>query len=420
MLKKVGWVVAVATAVLAVGGVSTFAVVQNQAGGKLTYGAASTIAAPTRSIVPAQGPATDVSELKARLDKLAADPRLGKLTAQVSDAESGQVVWERQATQPSQPASTTKILTAAAALHTLSADDRITTEVVQAEPGTVVIKAAGDVWLTNEQLDRLAQQIGQAQRVQIDTSLWSQDAFLKSWGAENIDAGYIAPLEPAMLYCGRIGAKTGDVPRSHDPAADVVKALAQRLGAESGGEATAPAGAQVVGKVQSPPLSERLTKMMEDSDNVMAEAIGREVALKRGTGNDVAAAIQATQDSLREQGFDLTGLELKDNSGLSETNINTARLLNSILVKATQDPKLRPLLATLPVAGGNGTLANRFGDSAARGWVRAKTGTLTGTSALAGYVVSDSGHVYTFALLSNDSEITPARAALDEFASGLR
>lgn len=386
---------------------------------QLTHAPAPAITAPTRQIPPASGPATDVAELQQRLDKLAADPRLGKLTGQVSDAETGQVVWQKDAGHPSRPASTTKVLTAAAALHTLQAGDRIETTVVAGEPGTVVIKASGDVWLTNEQLDKLAEQIGHADKVLIDTSIWSEETFLKSWGAENIEAGYIAPMEPAMLYGARIGAKTGDVPRSKTPALDVAKHLAQRVGAEAG-EGAAPAGAQVVAKVQSPTLSERLTAMMEDSDNVMAEAIGREIALERGTGNDVAAAVQATKDALVEQGFDLAGLDLKDNSGLTEANLNTPRLLDAILVKAVQDPKLRPLLDTLPVAGGNGTLANRYGDSQARGWVRAKTGTLTGTSALAGYVVSAQGHTYTFALLSNDSEINPARAALDDFAAGLR
>ena len=72
------------------------------------------------------------------------------------------------------------------------------------------------------------------------------------------------------------------------------------------------------------------------------------------------------------------------------------------------------------LAGGSGTLVQRYGDLPGRGWVRAKTGTLTGTSALAGVVTAESGRVYSFALLVNGAEILGARAALDEFTSAIR
>ena len=72
------------------------------------------------------------------------------------------------------------------------------------------------------------------------------------------------------------------------------------------------------------------------------------------------------------------------------------------------------------MAGGDGTLVDRYGDLSGKGWVRAKTGTLTGTSALVGTVTSKVGNVYTFAMISNDSDILTARARLDEIASTLR
>lgn len=57
---------------------------------------------------------------------------------------------------------------------------------------------------------------------------------------------------------------------------------------------------------------------------------------------------------------------------------------------------------------------------AGRGWVRAKTGTLTETSALTGVVVSQSEHIYSFALLSTDANVLDQRAAMDEFTSVIR
>ena len=61
----------------------------------------------------------------------------------------------------------------------------------------------------------------------------------------------------------------------------------------------------------------------------------------------------------------------------------------------------------LPIAGGSGTLSNRFLDNdaerAAAGWLRAKTGSLTGTNSLVGIVTDASGRVLTFALISNNA-----------------
>lgn len=81
---------------------------------------------------------------------------------------------------------------------------------------------------------------------------------------------------------------------------------------------------------------------------------------------------------------------------------------------------MRPLLDTLPVAGVSGTLTGRYSGSEGAGWVRAKTGTLDGSSALAGYLVTEGGNVLTFALLSIDAPLLPARAAADEMATALR
>jgi D-alanyl-D-alanine carboxypeptidase/D-alanyl-D-alanine-endopeptidase (penicillin-binding protein 4) len=85
---------------------------------------------------------------------------------------------------------------------------------------------------------------------------------------------------------------------------------------------------------------------------------------------------------------------------------------------------LAPLLDYLPVAGGTGSLAVRFVDGgperAGAGWVRAKTGTLSVSSALAGYVLDRDGRVMTFALMSNDRPPEASRPALDAVATTLR
>lgn len=420
--KKLWWSVTAGVVGLAVAGVAGFGVLVQHHYGDLTHGPAYVVEAPAPALVPAEAEAgVDNTALAARLDELGADPALGTLHGRVTDTVTGETVWALNPGTPLQPASSTKVLTAAAAILELGPDDVLTTEVVAGEqPGTVVIRAAGDVWLTAGQMDELAEQVGGAEQVLIDVSVWDGDPFMPGWDPVDVDAGYIAPLEPAMLYGARIGGTEGDIPRSHTPALDVARALAERVGATETGTGTAPADAEVLASTDSPPLIERIDEMMVWSDNVMAEAIGHEIAVHRGQPGSAAAATRTTLEVLEAHGFDTGGVTLADNSGLSTDNLIPPRLLDDLLLDAASDTPLRHLLATLPVAGGSGTLTDRYGDLSGRGWVRAKTGTLTNTSALAGVVTAESGRVYSFALLSNGSDILSARAALDRFASAIR
>ena len=215
--------------------------------------------------------------------------------------------------------------------------------------------------------------------------------------------------------------------------------------------AAAPPGATELAHVDSAELRDRLRYMMIHSDDVLAEAIGREIAAATGAEQSFAGAASATLTALRAAGFDTTGVTQIDNSGLSTDDRVTAALLDRILAEAAS-PALRdtpttrsatppsvvntgdnaetasplaPLLDTLPVAGGTGTLLPpRFADGgphrSGAGWVRAKTGTLSVSSALAGYVLDRDGRVMTFALMSNDRPPEASRPALDAVATALR
>lgn len=416
---KVWTWVAGAVALAAVGGVAGFGVAAQRELSQITHEPPFVLPTAQVPLEPATPSLIDDSVLTHTLSTLAQNPGLGQFHGQVSRASDGATVFDQAAGEPLQPASVTKVLTAAAAILALGPDDTITTEVVRGvNPDRVTIKAAGDVWLDAEALDQLAAQVGQAREVFIDTSAWGGMAeMLPGWDPVDIDGGYVAPLQPAMLSGGRLGGETeGDVPRSHSPALDVAQALADRVGAVVVGVDAAPPNAEVVGRVVSPTLVERLDLMMKHSDNVYAEAIGREVALARGSTD----APTTTMTILSDYGFDLAGVTMVDNSGLSTADLIPPRVLNAILLDAASQTPLRPLLSTLPVAAGEGTLIDRYGDLAGRGWVRAKTGTLDGTAALAGTVTSKEGNVYTFALICNGADVLAARRAMDEFTSALR
>ena len=414
---KVWTWVAGAVALAAVGGVAGFGIAAHEQLSQITHAPPYELQSAPQALEPATPSPIDAASLETALASLSDNPDLGTFHGHVTQASSGDVVFDRASDEALTPASVTKVLTASAALLSLGAQDRITTEVVRgANPGEVVIKAAGDVWLDADAMDELAQQVGQADTVLIDTSAWEgMPELMPGWDPLDIDGGFVAPLQPAMLSGGRLNGETsGDVARSHTPALEVAQALAERVGAQNVGVGAA--DGEVVAAVESPTLVERLELMMKNSDNVYAEAIGREVALARGTTD----APGATLSVLEERGFNTAGLVLRDNSGLSADNLIAPKLLDAVVYDATSMPELRPLLSALPVAAGEGTLLDRYGDLPGRGWVRAKTGTLDGTASLAGTVTSVNGNVYTFALICNDADVLAARRAMDEFTSALR
>lgn len=444
---KVFWWVSLVIAIVVVAATTVVGVAYHQAYRDVE-------SAPAYELAPAQLP---VHPVETALDDdttapaspaagFQAPPIDGALGAAVVDLTAGQSVYAHQPDRQLLPASSTKILTATAALAGMDLDKRLET-VIEQDGGRVVIRAAGDVWLDDADLDAAAAVIGQADSVEIDTSVWSGPSQAEGWDPSNVAEGYIAPMEPAMLYGGRIGAKTGDVPRSTHPAFDVAQALADRVGASQVGVVDGAPPMSQVAVMESPILRERLELMIKHSDNVMAEAIARELAVARSGGQPAsfADATTATLHILREIGVEVGNAQIRDNSGLSSENRLTANLLVQCLQLAALDEgsagaevagatgqsrgadgansidgDVRTLLDLLPVAGGDGTLDDRYADLSARGYARAKTGTLTDTSALVGIVTGRSGHTYAYGLLVNDAPILSARAQLDEFVSALR
>jgi D-alanyl-D-alanine carboxypeptidase/D-alanyl-D-alanine-endopeptidase (penicillin-binding protein 4) len=111
----------------------------------------------------------------------------------------------------------------------------------------------------------------------------------------------------------------------------------------------------------------------------------------------------------------LAGVRIADGYGLSPHDKLTARAVGRLLVSAYLDPAVKPaLVASLPIAGVDGTLEDRMRTGPARRRVRAKTGTTATASSLSGYV----GTRYVFSILQNGRPIpwTSARRAQDRFA----
>ncbi|XVS64821.1 D-alanyl-D-alanine carboxypeptidase/D-alanyl-D-alanine endopeptidase [Actinosynnema sp. CA-299493] len=399
--------------------------------------------------VGAEGKQATAAGVGAVLAGPAANGLLAPLTGLVVDPATGAALWNQGETTPQTPASTIKVLTAAAALLALDHSARFSTKVVRgAQPGAVVLVGGGDPTLSSRPagettvypgaptVDELAAQVrasgGQVTQVQYDVSRYVGPGTAPGWDPSDVPNGYVAPIEPVMLDGGRGDPTKYDTPRTATPAATAAQALAQRLGVPSvPAPVVAAQDAQVLGEVKSATVEQLVENLMQISDNVLAETMAREVAKARGLEPSFAGAAQAVRQVLTEHGFDLSTAAVVDGSGLSPNDKVPAKLLADVLVAAAEpdasDPEtaeLRPLLTALPVAGGSGTLATRYEQWGAggRGWVRAKTGTLTSVNTLAGVVVDADGRLLVFAFMSLSPEQNNAkvRGALDEMAAALR
>lgn len=440
--------VAVLVVALLAAGLVAAALVTNVDGDPPGVEAAPAVRGPVPGLeaVGAGAPAPDPAALDRVLAPLADAPAAGDLTARVVDDATGRVLWERRPLDARVPASTAKLLTAVAALTLLPADARVETVLAEGpEPDTLVVIPGGDPTMSGGAepgplfpgagtVARAAEAVRSAglrpARIVVDPGPYAGPGLGPGWSAADIGGGNIAQVEPWMLDSGRVDPADEYSPRVDEPMLAAGRALARALDADPDAVRLADAPVQVgreLGRVPSAPLTERLRSMLVHSDNMLAEAVCREVALARHPGQraDFAAGTAAVLETLAERGIDVSGVRLDDCSGMSPGNRVSAAVLTDVLraaaaPDATRD--MRDLLDTLPVAGATGTLADRYSGPSASGagWVRAKTGTLSGTSALAGTVTSADGRSMSFALLSSGTNPADARPALDRIAAALR
>jgi D-alanyl-D-alanine carboxypeptidase/D-alanyl-D-alanine-endopeptidase (penicillin-binding protein 4) len=395
------------------------------------------------------GKAPTANGVKSVLTGPAGNSALGQLNGSVVDPVSGTTLWDHSASAAVTPASTTKVLTTAAALLALDPNTRLSTKIVQgADPGTVILVGGGDVTLTALPLgtesplypgaahvDDLVAQVKKAnpnvKKVQVDLSLFKGATTAPGWAAGDAPSTFATQIGSVMADAGRQDPKNNNSMRVPNAGSALASTIASKLSASGGGQATAPKDAKVLAEVKSAPLTELVSDTMELSDDVLAEALARQVALATGQEATFAGGAAATIKVLKDHGFDTTGVKLSDGSGISTDNKIPAKLLTQLMAAAAapegKNPntaKLRAMLAGLPVAGGSGTLADkRFetpASQAGRGWVRAKTGTLTGVNTLAGVVLDQDGRVLVFAFMSNGSDQQPGRDAIDALATSLR
>ena len=167
------------------------------------------------------------------------------------------------------------------------------------------------------------------------------------------------------------------------------------------------AGTPVV-SYRSPPLSELAIRLMKISQNQYAETLLKSVSSGPGVVPTTAAGWRTALTIFDRWGVPAGSLIQRDGSGLTRYDFVTPEAIVAILTHVDRDSRLRgPFEASLPIAGRDGTLANRMKGTPAEGNVRAKTGSMTAVRGTSGYVTSADGEPLVFCILANNYD-TPA------------
>ena len=160
--------------------------------------------------------------------------------------------------------------------------------------------------------------------------------------------------------------------------------------------------------VQSPPLREIMPLLQKPSQNQIAEilyrTLGREVT---GVGTPDSAR-RVVERQLVAWGADSIGFAVRDGSGLSRHDYVTPETIIRVLAAMRRDTSFALFHAALPIAGVDGTIANRMRDTPAQGNVHAKTGFIDKARSLSGYVTTADGVPLLFSFLANNWT-TPTR-----------
>ena len=363
------------------------------------------VAALTLSaLVTAPVSAFDPIRASTVFSKLAADPKLKNPSVILIDASTSEVVFESNSYAMRKPASTLKLLAGVSVARYLDPEMRFQTSLALAEkPASVVIQGDMDPWATFSASN--AERLGQ-------TSL----KYLAYRAHVELEAQSGAPVKKMTIYYNGIydsEAKNMKVYLKSRKVYAIVKPV-------SVAEAQSLISEPVMNSI-SPSVHQMTHFFLQWSDNVLSERLSRLAAKAAGFSSNAEGIAQVYKSVLAEMNIDSSKLVVKDGSGLSHENRLTARLLGDLLVNIYKNPQYEAIVESLPDGGINGTLNERFLDTApqAIGLVHAKTGTLNGTVSLAGYI--DSGdREYIFVVIADKlsrsySATEIARKTLDRY-----
>ncbi|MBS1230903.1 MAG: D-alanyl-D-alanine carboxypeptidase/D-alanyl-D-alanine-endopeptidase [Proteobacteria bacterium] len=219
---------------------------------------------------------------------------------------------------------------------------------------------------------------------------------------------------------GNFSAACGDKALSLSPwPADVqVEQLFRALWRELGGtlrgtvrDGLTPSAAHALAVAESPPLAEVVREINKYSNNVMARQLFLTLSGERPASPD--GARRRITAWLAGKPLQLPQLVLDNGSGLSRSERISAEGLAQLLLAAWKSPVMPELMASLPLAGVDGTLKKRLGNSAATGRAHLKTGYLEEVRAIAGYTLDSRDKRWVVVFLINDPKSRLGKPAID-------
>jgi serine-type D-Ala-D-Ala carboxypeptidase/endopeptidase (penicillin-binding protein 4) len=353
----------------------------------------------------------------------------------VWNLETGAMVYGRNVRRALAPASNEKLATAATALIKWGADHRFRTEALAGGAvdengvlhGDLFIRGYGDPTLSTLSYQRrvfhtrtagvahlatLVRKAGVRRitgRVVGDESRFDGRRSVTTWRPGN--ELYCGPLSALTVDQGYSGGARVAQPAAH--AAVAVRAALNAAGVRVGGEAVAgraPRDAAVLATEYSPPLWRVLALMSKPSDNTIAEVLIKGLGRDFGAGGTTRAGAAVVRAQLEASTASPSGVRVLDGSGLSYGDRLTPLAVTRLLVSMSARLDFDSYWSSLAIGGRDGTLRLRMRGTLAYDNVHAKTGTLSISSCLSGYLTTRDHEGVAFSILMNGAPLDSWRA----------
>ena len=318
----------------------------------------------------------------------------------VIDETDSKVLTENKPDSLRIPASVLKLLTSVVVVQNLGTEARFTTSVWKmANKDEILIRGGRDPFLTTNRA--IAEKYGHKYL----------PSLISKGNPENLKRIKIfyEGLYPKDIYNLNVAMKNRKIKAK---LIEVSSTQADEIGKEE------------IASLTSEPISKMIEHLTLWSDNLVADRLADKAARAAGNPTTGKGLTNTYKDALTGLGITTDGIEIKDGSGLSKSNKVSARMIVQALMLIRKDAKFKSIYDGLPVAGETGTLVKRFSKTpVAKGNVRAKTGWVSNSVTLAGFVKSGENE-YAFAILADG--IVPslkyrnrARSAMDKLLEAI-
>ncbi len=394
------------------------------------------------------------------------------ISVSIRDLNSGKPVYELNEKMLMHPASVQKVLTLVPAVEVLGEDYDFTTAIYKRSADSYVIKLGADPYLTSNDLKTLVNNVNlETKRIYIDDSIlekkdwgegwqWDDDmnVLMPRFNSYNLDknlikitvmptsngqaATIINPSKyPIVFFNHVLTGKENDVKISRDnsvsantlvlegtvnkpttvyvPTNNLKRYFNIKMTNALGDKKVYLKENFVVDKVTysdkeldkvTHPISNAIDDVLKNSNNMVAETVAKLAGAKayNDRGTDING-IKVFNAYCQKISIDNSKIRLTDASGVSKNNLVTTDFISEYLVK-NKDSKV---LEHLPTPG-QGTLTHRM--LPIKENLRAKTGTLSDTSSIAGFLSTKNGNKYAFAIIVNDTTSTiPDMKTLEDY-----